>query len=91
MKILIHICLVDAEPKGTASIPLPGGLRAEYWSIAEPRDNEVSPASNGGAAQTGRRMWRRELPQPGLTYECYSLEEAAAVLWREMNDVPYLM
>lgn len=90
MKILIHICLLDAEPKGTAWIPIAGGLRAEYWTVAHTPENGLSPASCA-AAPTTYRMWRRELPQPGLTYECRSLDEAAAVLRRELDGPGWLM
>jgi hypothetical protein len=89
MKILVHVCFADAEPRCPACVLLPGGLVAQCWWVLEPTD-EPSIASSGTVG-THDRIVRNELPQPGITYECNSMEEAAEVLTREMNDVAYLM
>ena len=62
---------------------------AQCWWILEPTD-EPSIASFGTVA-TRDQIVRKELPQPGITFECTSMEEAADVLRREMNGAAYIM
>jgi hypothetical protein len=89
MKIVVHVCLADAEPLAPASVRLPGGLVAQFWTPVEPEAPHAG--LRVGVGPIKYRVGPLELAQPGLTFECYSMEEAAYVLRRELDGAAYVM